>query len=291
MDAPFRCPHRMHNYLSAGRFRISLERPLIMGVVNITPDSFSDGGRYFSSADAVAHAWQLVEEGADILDIGGESSRPGAEAVGAAEEMSRALPVIEALLGAGVPLSIDTAKPEVMRAAIGAGAAMVNDIQALQAPGALEAVRSSNAAVCLMHMQGSPRTMQQAPEYVDVVADIKGFLAERAAAVAAAGIARERIVVDPGFGFGKTPEHNLELLRRLEEIAAGGYPVLAGLSRKATLGVITGRPVGERLHASVAAAVLAAERGAAIVRVHDVAATRDALAVLAAVQRGFNRTA
>lgn len=276
----------MHNFISAGRYRLSLQRPLIMGVVNITPDSFSDGGRFFSVAGAVAHARRLVEEGADILDIGGESSRPGAQGVGVEEEIGRTIPVIEALRDGGVPLSIDTAKPEVMRAAIDAGAVMVNDIQALQTPGALEAVKASAAAVCLMHMQGSPRTMQKAPRYGDVVAEIKDFLAARAAAVVAAGIAAERIVLDPGFGFGKTAEHNLELLRRLGEIAAGGYPVLAGLSRKATLGEITGRPVGERLHASVAAAVLAAERGAAIVRVHDVAATRDALAVLGAVQRG-----
>lgn len=275
----------MHNFLSAGRFRIALDRPLIMGVVNITPDSFSDGGRYFGVADAVGHARLLLEEGADILDIGGESSRPGAEAVSVEEEIARTIPVIEALRGAGVPLSIDTAKPAVMRAAIAAGASMVNDIEALRAQGALEAVMAGDVAVCLMHMQGRPRTMQQAPQYGDVVAEVKTFLAGRAEAARAAGIAPERIVLDPGFGFGKTVEHNLQLLRRLAEFTALGYPLLAGLSRKSTLGAITGRAVGDRLHASVAAALLAAERGAAILRVHDVAATRDALAVLAAVGR------
>lgn len=275
----------MHKVLSAGRFRIALDRPLIMGVVNITPDSFSDGGRYFGVADAVGHARLLLEEGADILDIGGESSRPGAEAVSVEEEIARTIPVIEALRGAGVPLSIDTAKPAVMRAAIAAGASMVNDIEALRAPGALEAVMAGDVAVCLMHMQGRPRTMQQAPQYGDVVAEVKTFLAGRADAAGAAGIAPERIVLDPGFGFGKTVEHNLQLLRRLAEFTALGYPLLAGLSRKSTLGAITGRVVGDRLHASVAAALLAAERGAAILRVHDVAATRDALAVLAAVGR------
>ena len=254
-----------------------------MGVVNITPDSFSDGGRYFSVADAIRHARLLLEEGADILDIGGESSRPGAGAVSIDEEISRTLPVIEALQDAGVPLSIDTAKPAVMRAAIAAGASMVNDIAALQAPGALEVVAASDVAVCLMHMQGRPHTMQQAPQYGDVVAEVKTFLADRAAAAIAAGIAPGRIVLDPGFGFGKTVEHNLELLRRLEEFNMLDFPLLTGLSRKSTLGAITGRAVGDRLHASVAAALLAAERGAAILRVHDVAATRDALAVLAAV--------
>ncbi len=275
----------MPEFIVAGRFRIALDRPLIMGVVNITPDSFSDGGRYFSVANAIRHARLLLEEGADILDIGGESSRPGAGAVSIDEEISRTLPVIEALQEAGVPLSIDTAKPAVMRAAIAAGASMVNDIEALQAPGALEVVAASDVAVCLMHMQGRPRTMQQAPQYGDVVAEVRTFLADRAATAIAAGIAPERIVLDPGFGFGKTVEHNLELLRRLNEFIALDYPLLAGLSRKSTLGAITGRAVGDRLHASVAAALLAAERGAAILRVHDVAATRDALAVLAAVER------
>jgi len=275
----------MHKVLCAGRYRIALDSPLVMGVVNITPDSFSDGGRYFNAAHAVDHARRLLQEGADILDIGGESSRPGAGAVSAEEEISRTIPVIEALHDAGVPLSIDTAKPAVMRAAIAAGASMVNDIEALQAPGALQAVADGDVAVCLMHMQGCPRTMQQAPHYGDVVAEVKIFLADRAQAATAAGIAPERIVLDPGFGFGKTVEHNLELLRHLGEFSRLGYPMLAGLSRKSVLGAITGRAVGDRLHASVAAALLAAERGAAILRVHDVAATRDALAVLAAIRQ------
>jgi dihydropteroate synthase len=281
-------PAAMPQFLAAGRFRLALSRPLIMGVVNVTPDSFSDGGRYAGAEQAVAHARRLVEEGADLLDIGGESSRPGAAGVSAEEEISRIVPVLEALADAGVPLSLDTAKTEVMRAGLARGAAMINDIEALQAPGAAEAVAESGAAVCLMHMQGRPRTMQQAPHYSDVLAEVNGFLAARAAAAEAAGIARERIVLDPGFGFGKTVDHNLELLRRLREIAALGYPVLAGLSRKSTLGTITGRSVEERVHASVAAALLAVERGASIVRVHDVAATRDALAVLAALNQERN---
>ena len=276
----------MPGFIAAGCFRLALGKPLIMGVVNVTPDSFSDGGRFLNSSEAVVHARQMIEEGADMLDIGGESSRPGADGVSAEEEIRRTVPVIEALRSCGVPLSIDTAKATVMRAAIAAGASMVNDIEALQAPGALEVLKDSDAAVCLMHMQGKPRTMQMSPEYRDVVAQVKAFLEARAAAVAASGVAPERIIVDPGFGFGKTVDHNLELLRRLAEIAGGSYPVLAGLSRKSSLGVITGRATGNRLHASTAAALLAAERGAAILRVHDVAATRDALSVLAAVLRG-----
>jgi len=271
--------------LRCGRFTLSLERPLVMGVVNVTPDSFSDGGRYHDPAAAIAHARQLIEEGADLLDIGGESSRPGAAPVAVADELARVLPVLDAVRDAPVPVSIDTVKPEVMRAALDRGATMVNDINALRAPGAAEAVAAAGAAVCLMHMRGAPRTMQEAPRYDDVVAEVKAYLAERAAAAEAAGIARDRIVLDPGFGFGKTVAHNLALLRELASFAALGYPLLAGLSRKSTLGAITGRPAAERLPASVAAALLAAQRGAAILRVHDVAATRDALAVLAAVER------
>ncbi|MCC6609404.1 MAG: dihydropteroate synthase [Burkholderiales bacterium] len=250
-----------------------------MGVVNVTPDSFSDGGRLLAPGAAVAHAERLIEEGADLIDIGGESSRPGAAPVSAERELARIAPVLEALNGGAVPLSVDTVKPEVMREAIRLGAAMINDISALREPGALAAVAASDAAICLMHMQGEPRTMQASPRYTDVVDEVKRFLAERAAAAIAAGIARERIVVDPGFGFGKTVEHNRALLRALGAIAELGYPVLAGLSRKSTLGWITGRPAGERMPASIAAALLAAERGARILRVHDVAATRDALAV------------
>ena len=256
-----------------------------MGVVNVTPDSFSDGGQFLDPRAAIAHARQLVDEGADILDIGGESTRPGSLPVDETEELRRVLPVLEGIVGLGVPVSVDTTKPGVMRAAIAHGAAMVNDILALRTPGALDAVASSNAGVCLMHMQGEPRTMQANPSYADVVGEVRAFLGERVAACESAGISRERIVVDPGFGFGKTAEQNLALLRGLPELAALDVPVLAGLSRKSTLGQITGRPVEGRLAASLAAALLAAERGAKIVRVHDVAATRDALAVLAAVDR------
>jgi dihydropteroate synthase len=269
--------------LRCGRFSLSLKRPLVMGVVNVTPDSFSDGGRYLEPALAVAHARQLAEEGADILDLGGESSRPGAFPVSARDELGRVLPVLDALQDAGLPISIDTVKPEVMRAALERGASMVNDINALREPGGAEAVAATGAAVCLMHMQGEPRTMQREPWYADVVAEVKAYLAERAAAAEASGIGRDRIVLDPGFGFGKSVAHNLALLRDLSSLAALGYPVMVGLSRKSTLGAITGRSSGERMPASVAAALLAVQRGARIVRVHDVAATRDALAVLAAV--------
>ena len=270
--------------LQCGRFRLSLERPLIMGVVNITPDSFSDGGRFLDPARAIAHGRKLIEEGADLIDLGAESSRPGAAAVvGAEEELRRLLPVLRGLRD--VPLSVDTVKPEVMSAALAEGAAMINDINALRAPGALAAVAASDAAVCLMHMQGSPGTMQQDPSYADVVAEVKAFLQERIDSVCAAGIALERVVVDPGFGFGKTLEHNLELLRHLREFAALGAPVLAGWSRKSSLGKITGKPAADRLAASIAAALIAAQNGAEILRVHDVAATRDALSVLAAIEK------
>ena len=270
--------------LRCGRFNLSLARPLVMGVVNITPDSFSDGGRFFDPAAAIAHAHRLMEEGADLIDLGAESSRPGAAAmVSAEEELRRLLPVLQGLRD--LPLSVDTVKPEVMRVALAEGAAMINDINALRAPGALAAVAASDAAVCLMHMQGTPGTMQLAPRYADVVAEVKAFLQERVESACAAGIAPERVVIDPGFGFGKTLEHNLELLRRLHEFAALGVPVLAGWSRKSSLGTITGKPAGERLAASIAAALIAAQNGAAILRVHDVAATRDALAVLIAVEK------
>jgi dihydropteroate synthase len=278
-----------HAVLACGRFRLELGRPLVMGVVNVTPDSFSDGGQYLDPAKAIARARRLIEEGADLLDIGGESSRPGAQGVSADEELRRILPVLRDLRSAPVPVAVDTVKPDVMRAALAEGAAMINDIGALRAPGAVEAVAASDAGVCLMHMQGEPRTMQQSPSYRDVAAEVRAFLEERAAAAEAAGIARERIVIDPGFGFGKKPAHNLELLRRLGEIASLGYPVLAGLSRKSTLGAITGRPPLEREAASVAAALLAVEGGARIVRVHDVAATKDALAVWSAVHMGVPR--
>lgn len=256
-----------------------------MGVVNVTPDSFSDGGRFFDPARALDHARALLADGADILDVGGESTRPGAAPTSEAEELDRVLPLVERLANEGAIVSIDTMKPAVMRAAIDAGASMVNDIRALQEPGAIEAASAHGVAVCLMHMQGAPRTMQQAPAYDDVVREVGDFLLARAQACEEAGIARERIAVDPGFGFGKTLEHNLDLLRGLPEIAALGYPVLAGLSRKAMIGSLTGRDVGDRLAGSIAAALAAVERGASIVRVHDVRETADALRVWRAVEQ------
>ena len=271
------------SFLHCGRFRLALDRPLIMGVINVTPDSFSDGNRYLRIDAALAHARRLIDEGADLLDIGGESTRPGAAPVALDEERRRVLPVIAALADSGAAVSIDTQKPELMREAVAAGAAMVNDVNGFQAPGALAAVAGSGCAVCIMHRQGDPRTMQQAPQYGDVVAEVRGYLDGRVAAAEVAGIARSRIVVDPGFGFGKTLAHNLELLRRLDEVAAAGVAVLAGLSRKSMIGAVTGRDTGERIFGSVAAALIAVQRGAVIVRVHDVAATRDALAVWKAV--------
>lgn len=268
--------------LICGRFRLSLARPLVMGIVNVTRDSFSGDGLADSDDPvvlALEQARRMVAEGADLLDIGAESTRPGAEPVSVWEELGRVVPVVRALHELGVPLSVDTSKPEVMVAAIAAGADMVNDVNALLAPGAIEAVAGSPVALCLMHMRGEPRTMQQNPVYLDVVAEVAGFLADRIRALERAGIERNRLTVDPGFGFGKTVAHNYELLARLKAFASLGVPVLAGLSRKSMLGAVTGKPVGERLAASVAAAVLAAERGAAILRVHDVAATVDALKV------------
>jgi dihydropteroate synthase len=266
-------------FLQCGKFKLSLERPLIMGVVNVTPDSFSDGGQYFDTGRATEHARRLVEEGADLLDIGGESTRPGAAPVDLAEERRRVLPVLKAVVGGKVPVSVDTRKPELMREAIAAGADMVNDVGALAAPGALAAVAASPAAVCLMHMRGEPGTMQASPSYGDVVREVRDYLAGRIADAERAGIGRDRIVADPGFGFGKNLDHNLALLGAFREFESLGVALLAGLSRKAMLGKITGREVDDRVHASVAAALIAAQNGAHIVRVHDVAATRDALAV------------
>jgi dihydropteroate synthase len=268
-----------------GRFILSLDRPLIMGIVNVTPDSFSDGGQFYTSARAIQHARLLVEQGADLLDIGGESTRPGAQAVGIEEELERVLPVLEGLSDCGVPLSVDTLKPEVMRAAIRTGVDMINDVNALRTEGALQAVADSSAAVCLMHMQGEPRTMQHSPLYQDVVAEVKTFLAERIAAAEQAGIRRERMVIDPGFGFGKTLEHNLDMLRQLESFASLGVPLLAGLSRKSMLGLLTGLPVEERMVPSVAAAVISAMKGAKILRVHDVKETRQALQIVSAMNK------
>ena len=254
-----------------------------MGVVNITPDSFSDGGKFLERDQAIAHARRLAEEGADIIDIGGESTRPGAAAVSEAEELDRVIPVLENI--SDLCVSVDTRRPAVMRAALKAGASMVNDVQALQAPGALDAVRESKCAVCLMHMKGEPATMQREPHYDDVVREVKDFLSSRMHAVAEAGIARDRLVIDPGFGFGKTAQHNLKLLAHLDEFRYLGAPLLAGLSRKSTLGKVTGRPTTERLAGSLAMALLALQGGATILRVHDVKETRDVIAVWEQVKR------
>jgi len=267
-----------------GRFKFERTRPLVMGILNVTPDSFFDGGRFFERERALAHARRMWGDGADLIDIGGESSRPGASPVTESEELDRVLPLVETLAGAGYPLAVDTRKPAVMRATAAAGAAMINDIGALSAPGAIEACAQSGVGVCLMHMQREPQTMQVAPDYGDVVAEVRAFLEARARACLAAGIARECIAIDPGFGFGKTLAHNLQLLRSLGAFAATGFPVVAGLSRKSSLGAITGRDVDERMPASVAAALAAVARGAAIVRVHDVRETVDALRVWHAVE-------
>ncbi len=274
----------MTQHFYCGRYVLNAERPLIMGIVNLSDDSFSGDGLHGNTEAAIAQGRRLIEEGAHILDLGAESSRPGAVPVPAQQEIDRLLPVIEALHNSGVPLSVDTVKPEVMRIVLAAGADMINDINALRAPGALEIVAASKAGVCLMHMQGEPGIMQDDPHYSDVVVEVVEFLAERVAAAEAAGIDLNRIAVDPGFGFGKTLEHNVELLRRLGELVVPGLPLLVGLSRKSALGLLTGRAVPDRIYAGVAAHVLAVERGARIVRVHDVAATRDALAVVQAVE-------
>lgn len=267
-----------------GRFQLDLTRPNVMGIVNVTPDSFSDGGKYSSVERAVEHALQLIAEGADILDIGGESTRPGAAPVGLDEELRRVIPVIEALSKVTtVPISIDTYKPEVMRASIQAGADIVNDICALREDGALEIVTNSNAGVCLMHMQGKPQTMQINPQYTDVVTEVKQFLADRVEACLAHGIARERIMLDPGFGFGKTTAHNVALIQHLGRFVELGFPLLVGLSRKSVLGRIAGGDEQQRLHAGLAASVISVMKGAKIVRVHDVKATVDALKVVEAV--------
>jgi dihydropteroate synthase len=283
--------------LVCGRFTLRFERPLVMGILNVTPDSFSDGGRYVVRDAAIRQAEKMLADGVDIIDIGGESTRPGAPPVPVDEELERVVPVVEALVTAGVPLSIDTYKPEVMRATLAAGADLINDIWGFRRPGALDAVRESQCGLCVMHMLGEPQTMQRAEiDYEDVVADVRAFLQGRVEALIEAGIARARISVDPGFGFGKaTREHNYALLARLRETAprpAAGeapYPILAGMSRKSMLGVVTGRSSpAERVAASIAAAVCAVERGAAIVRVHDVAETVDALKVWAAVREAEN---
>jgi dihydropteroate synthase len=272
--------------LRCGKFLLPLDRPLVMGIVNLTPDSFSGDGTGRDPDLAIAQARRQFEAGADILDIGAESSRPGAVPTSEDEELRRLLPVLEEVCTWGVPVSVDTYKPAVMRRALAAGAAMINDITGLRRPGAVEAVAAGDCAVCLMHMQGEPLTMQQAPRYHDVVEEVAAFLGERVLACRAAGIADQRLVLDPGFGFGKSLEHNLALFRGVTALGIDGLPVLAGLSRKSMLGAITGRSVEARMAASVAAALLAAQKGAKILRVHDVAETRDALAVLAAIDEG-----
>ncbi|MBK5931697.1 dihydropteroate synthase [Halochromatium salexigens] len=270
--------------LQCGDRSLDLTVPRVMGILNVTPDSFSDGGDFVCVARALAHAEQLVAEGAAIIDVGGESTRPGAEPVPEAQEIDRVVPVIEALSRRlEVPISIDTSKPEVMRTAARAGAGMINDVFALQAPGALRVAAETGLPVCLMHMQGLPRTMQHEPRYADVVAEVIDFLRARIHACEQAGIARHRLVLDPGFGFGKRLAHNLTLLARLDRLAELGCPLLVGLSRKSMLGALTGRDVRGRTPAGVAAAVLALARGAAIIRTHDVAATQDAIRVFAAV--------
>ena len=263
---------------------LQIEQPAVMGVLNVTPDSFSDGGRFAAAEEAVRHALQMAEAGAAIIDIGGESTRPGAAGISEQEELDRVLPVIEAVCReSGVPVSIDTSKPGVMRAAVAGGAAMINDVFALQTDGALDAAVDLQVPVCLMHMQGKPRTMQREPRYDDVVAEVTQFLAGRVRECREAGLAEDLLVIDPGFGFGKTPAHNIDLLANLRQLQAVGRPILIGVSRKSTLGEITGRDVNRRMAASLAAAVMAVAAGASIVRVHDVPETVDALRVAAAI--------
>lgn len=280
----------MKRILRCGNREIDLSRPCVMGILNVTPDSFSDGGRYAGVDAALRQAVRMQEEGAVFIDVGGESTRPGAAAVSAQQELDRVLPVVERIVrGIDVCVSVDTSTPEVIREAARAGAHFINDVRALQRPGALAAAQASGLPVCLMHMQGEPGSMQQSPHYGDVVADVRGFLRERVADCEAAGIGRHRLLVDPGFGFGKTLAHNLALLARLDEVA-DELPLLVGVSRKSMVGALLAgegkppRPVDERLHGSVAAAVIAAMKGATILRVHDVAPTVDALSVVAAVQ-------
>jgi dihydropteroate synthase len=274
----------MNAFWQTSRFRINLSRPQVMGIVNVTPDSFSDGGRHAETDAARRHCDTLLAEGVDILDIGGESTRPGSATPDLAEELRRVLPVVQHAVTLGVPVSVDTSRPEVIAAVLEAGADIVNDVRALQRPGALQAAAAHRTAgVCLMHMLGEPGTMQAAPAYDDVVVDVRRFLAERLSAATAAGIGAERIALDPGVGFGKTPLHNLQLAARQSELLSLGRPLLVGWSRKSTVGLITGKPVDERTAGSVAAALAAVARGAAIVRVHDVAATVDALKVWRAI--------
>ncbi len=271
--------------LDCGGKSLDLSRPQVMGILNVTPDSFSDGGDFFALDKAVERALQMEAEGAAIIDIGGESTRPGALAVSEKDEINRVVPVIKALQSRlGVPISIDTQKPAVMRAAVRAGAGFINDVNALQEPGALEAAAECGVPVCLMHMQGNPRTMQADPSYADVVTEVRTFLLQRVAACEQSGIAANRLLLDPGFGFGKTVDHNLRLLARMDALVSTGFPVLVGLSRKSMIGKLLGLETGQRLPASIALAVLAVERGAKLVRSHDVAETWQALQMNAALQ-------
>ncbi|MGB4811775.1 MAG: dihydropteroate synthase [Methylophilaceae bacterium] len=270
---------------SCGKFTLNLNRPHVMGIVNVTPDSFSDGGQFSTTNHTISHALQLVAEGADILDVGGESTRPNATLVSLQEELGRVIPVIELLASqVNIPISIDTYKPQVMQAALAAGASIVNDVRALQEEGALQIVARSTAGVCLMHMQGTPQTMQIKPQYLDVVQEVHQFLAERLNACVNAGIDSSRIILDPGFGFGKTRLHNIALIQHLESFATLNQPILVGLSRKSVLGQMTGNDVDARLYASIAASVISAMKGAHILRVHDVKATVEALKVVGAIQ-------
>ncbi len=271
--------------LHCGQFKLDLTRPRVMGILNVTPDSFSDGGHFSQVDAAIQHALILIEEGVDILDIGGESTRPNATPVSLQQELDRVLPVIEGLVAhqISIPISIDTYKPQVMRAAIAAGASIVNDIKALQEEGALAVVASTDVGVCLMHMQGTPQTMQDNPHYLDVVNEVSAFLSERVAVCQQAGIAYDRILIDPGFGFGKTRAHNITLIQKLDALMQLELPILVGLSRKSVLGQVTGNDVDARLYASVAASVVSVMKGAKIVRVHDVKATVEALKVVAAI--------
>lgn len=264
---------------------LTFDHPRICGILNITPDSFSDGGKFLDVSAALNRALAMVEEGADIIDVGGESTRPGATAVSVTEEIDRVIPVIEQLTKiVSIPISIDTSKPEVMRAAVRAGAGIINDVYGLRQEGALEAAAETGAAVCLVHMQGEPRTMQEKPHYDDVVSEVHRFLAERLFTCQLAGIDKKKLIIDPGFGFGKTLEHNVTLLRELSRFASLDVPILVGLSRKSLIGTLIHRSAGQRVYGSVAAALIAIQRGASIVRVHDVGATRDALAIWNAVK-------
>lgn len=270
--------------LHCGQFTLDLTSPRVMGILNVTPDSFSDGGHYSQTDIAVTQAYKFIEEGADIIDIGGESTRPNAEPVSLQEELDRVIPVIESLASKiDIPISIDTYKPAVMRAAMAAGASIVNDVKALQEAGAIEAVANADVAVCLMHMQGEPRNMQDDPHYDDVVEDVVTFLLDRVAICEQAGIQKNRLLIDPGFGFGKTRMHNITLIQQLNTLVNTGYPVLVGLSRKSVLGQITGNDIDARLYVSVSAAVVSAINGAKILRVHDVKATVEALKVVTAI--------